>query len=65
MRRTQKRGMSQAMTKKDEHPDSLRTESKVFFEDPPTGVDIGPKVAFEDPANTSTYTTTEIQNDTS
>lgn len=45
---------------KDDHPDSPRTKSKVFFEDPPTGVDIGPKVAFEDPANTSTYTTTEI-----
>ncbi|KAK1159831.1 cadherin-related family member 5-like [Acipenser oxyrinchus oxyrinchus] len=45
---------------KDDHPDSPRTKSKVFFEDPPTGVDIGPKVAFEDPANASTYTTTEI-----
>ncbi|XP_058859317.1 cadherin-related family member 5-like isoform X1 [Acipenser ruthenus] len=45
---------------KDDHPDSPRTKSKVFFEDPPTGVDIGPKVTFEDPANTSTYTTTEI-----
>lgn len=45
---------------KDDHPDSPRTKSKVFFEDPPTGVDIGPIVAFEDPANTSTYTTTEI-----